>query len=128
MKNFITNVLIFATSFLNGMSESLQREIADAEDSLELLSSKITEEEVDQVIKQFECAQKQVKEDYPRGVFTAKTRQEIARMLNLEIDLRFLRECRDYLLGGEETEAVKLWWSTAYKYQLILSKAIRRGE
>lgn len=127
MKSFITCVVVFSVPFLNGMSKSLQCEMVKAEDAMSQLFDEITPEKISRAIQQLETTQKRIKQSYPRGIFTAESREEITRMMNLETDLKFLTECQGFLLGGEETEAVGIWGDTAYEYQLILSNALKRN-
>ena len=115
MKNFITSVLIFATSFLNGMSESLQREIADAEDSLErALMSDFTRETLEGVKGKLEGALKKWKDCYPEGIRSVRDEDGVVCMMRLEEKINFLKDCMDFLLGGEETDKVKRWRNNCY--------------
>lgn len=108
VKKCLIYVMISTISFLNGMPEVLQQEITKVEDDLVLvLMGDFNREDLVRIRDTMFKASERLEASYPKGII--RQQKDFVCMMRLKNKAKFLKDCTDYLLGGEETEAVKQW-------------------
>lgn len=108
VKKCLIYVMILTVSFLNGMSEVLQQEITQLEDDLVfVLMGDFNREDLVRIHDAMFKASEKLQASYPKGII--RQQKDFVCMMRLKNKAKFLEDCTDYLLGGEETEAVKQW-------------------
>ena len=117
LKNMLT-VMTLTSSLVYGLPSRLAKEVEEAECAIMNLPARVSEEQLSRTQKKLESCLKKLNISLQKK-YDEETERKI---LTLETDLQFLKECKKVLLkiDGIDSEIAQKWIKTGYTFECYL--------